>query len=170
MATNAPREFDPHAACRHTVFVQHAVTKRRETLTGFQNIEAWVSALTASASFQPCPSPTTFRWSEGEQNGPYLDGDFPGCKDGPLTDCMSFPLPGSRSVLRYAPIRFFYMVIGIFTDQRWMYEQGYDDAVELLIPHFPAGRPAGQTHSLSHDDAVAKLKLHFDVENLVFAD
>lgn len=173
IANHAPNP-DPPWEGSHTVFVQQASTRRREALTDFETIEEWVGAITGSASFQPVPCRlTTFDWKRGSTTGPYLDGDFPGCKDGSLKDCFSFPLPGSRSVLRHKAVSATFMVVGIFTDQRWMYEEGYEDATRLLVPlclAYICPRREGQVSSSDTHDGLSRLKPRFDTDRCEFTE
>lgn len=158
----------------HTVYVQHSETRERRELTNFKSTAEWVGAISGSAAFQPCPGPySTFKWEDGEKTGPYVDGDFPGCKQGKLQDCLAFPLPGSRTILQFPPIGLFYMIFGLFTEQSWMYDQGYIDTVELLVPQCLAyvnRRSEAQVSSLGYNEAISQLKPHFDCEKCIFTD
>lgn len=118
----ATEEDKVHAMENHKIMVVCANSFRREEKTNFKNFEEYVELCSASCSFVVLP-----------ENGPFIDG------------CMICASPSISYFGKRLPIplrymcwfkKFYYIIMGLLTTQVWrtLYDQGYKDAEEILIP------------------------------------
>ena len=159
--------------------------RSRIDVTCFGTMEEWAAALSASAAFVPVPGPNcsfavggyayagTNAGVQVPTGATYLDGSHPSCTDGPVSDVLAIPLPGSRCERWARGAALKEAVGGLLYDRSEMtlYREGYRDAMATLIPMCRAttGRPcAGQLRSTDHSAAVASLGVNFDFARKCF--
>lgn len=135
----------------HTIIATYPGGKKCE-ISSYSGIEDYAHVATASA-YIPFPWCRPF-WNVRTRNLNLYDGSL-GCCTKPAAGLLvsTTSLSGNRA---YGGVfyKWYYTVVGLFGDCEWMYDVGYNDAKQFLLPkliHVPR-RPKSQVRSTDDHD------------------
>lgn len=152
--------WSDYALANHRVMVVRVPTKERMYIGTFDSLRDYVATCGASCSFTGTPTKyCNSDWSLGIKCGPFRDGDMCGSPSiDSFGERINIPLDGSKF---YSSVcSKWYNIIAGLTGTRLsnvMYDQGYEDAMQLLVPALRLHLPP-PTVSQSRSDGTAAIR------------